>query len=373
VKKIFVDIYLAFNLGDDLFLDVLAKKYPSCKFTVNHIGKNYDKFISQYNNVNRRKYTAFNKIAQRLKIADSITNYDKVAEEHDAMVFIGGSIFREEDYHHSLYQDRMKMVREFKKRDKPIFILGANFGPFKTEEFLNDYKQFFKLCDDVCFRDLYSHRLFKNLPQVRYSPDIVFQMDVNEYKNVSNENKVGFSIIDVRHKDGLSNYYKEYIDSTVRSIELLAGKGYECCLMSFCEQEGDLDLIKTIMSKLSPNIIKKVSMYDYKGNLKEAINLIASFKLFVSARFHANIIGLLLEVGIMPIIYSPKTTNMLKDINLDEILVEMKKLYLQYDENIIDKSFHNKTNLDSISLDAANQFKKLGEFINTKDVYRGIV
>ena len=26
MKKVFVDIYLMFNLGDDLFLDVLAKK-----------------------------------------------------------------------------------------------------------------------------------------------------------------------------------------------------------------------------------------------------------------------------------------------------------------------------------------------------------
>ena len=136
MKKVFVDIYLQFNLGDDLFLDILAKKYPNCQFTVNYLGRNYDQFISQYNNVNRRKYTILNKIGQRLKISDSITNYDKVAEEHDALLFIGGSIFREEEYHNTLYQDRMKMVKEFKKRDKSVFVLGANFGPFETEDFL---------------------------------------------------------------------------------------------------------------------------------------------------------------------------------------------------------------------------------------------
>ena len=37
------------------------------------------------------------------------------------------------------------MVKEFKKRGKSVFVLGANFGPFETEEFLNDYKEFFKL------------------------------------------------------------------------------------------------------------------------------------------------------------------------------------------------------------------------------------
>lgn len=368
MKKVFVDIYLMFNLGDDLFLDILAKKYPNCRFTVNYLAGNYDQFISEYKNVNRRKYTIFNKIGQRLKISDSITNYDKVADEQDALLFIGGSIFREENYHYSLYQDRMKMVKAFKNRDKPVFILGANFGPFETAEFLNDYKEFFKLCDDVCFRELYSYELFKDLSQIRYAPDIVFQMNVDEYKTVSSKNKIGFSIIDVRHKKGLSKYYDDYIITTVKSIELLVSKGYECCLMSFCEQEGDLEVINTIKSYLSTEILKNVSIYDYKGNLKEAMNLIASFNLFIAARFHANIIALLLRIGVMPIIYSQKTTNMLIDINLGDIQINMEELHLQYDENTINRSLNNKVNLESISNEAENQFKKLSEFLESKTV-----
>lgn len=368
MKKVFVEIYLQFNLGDDLFLDVLAKKYPNCQFTVNYLGRNYDQFISQYNNVNKRKYTILNKIGQRLKISDTITNYDKVAEEHDALLFIGGSIFREEEFHHALYQDRMKMVSEFKKRDKPLFILGANFGPYQTDAFLSEYKELFKLCDDVCFRDKYSYDLFKHLPPVRYAPDIVFQMNVDEYRNKSLGNKIGFSIIDVRHKQGLANYYDDYISSTVKSIEFLVGRGYECCLMSFCEQEGDLQTINTIKSYLSPEILKKVSIYYYKGNLKEAMNLIASFNLFIAARFHANIIALLLNIGVMPIIYSQKTANMLKDIDLDDILVNMEELHLQYDINIINKSFNNKVNLESVSNKAKDQFGKLSEFLELKTV-----
>lgn len=364
MKRVFVDVYLMFNLGDDLFLDILATKYPHCKFTVNYLGKDYDQFISRYHNVSRRKYTFLNKIGQHLKISDSITNYDKVAEEQDALLFIGGSIFREEGYHNSLYQDRMKMVQEFKKRDKPVFIIGANFGPYKTEEFFNDYKRFFSLCDDVCFRDVFSYELFKELSQVRYAPDIVFQMNVDEYKTVPNKKRVGFSIIDVRHKHGLSSYYNDYMKSTIKTIELLVSRGYQCCLMSFCEQEGDLKVIDTIKLCLSPETLKNVIIYDYNGNLKEAINQIASFKFFIAARFHANILALLLGTGIMPVIYSEKTTNMLKDINLDCILINMEELHLQYDENIINKSFYNKANLEHISNNAKNQFEKLNEFLD---------
>lgn len=370
MKKVFVDIYLQFNLGDDLFLDILAKKFPNSEFTLNYLGDNYDEFISEYHNVKRRKYSLINKISQRLKISDSITNYDKVADEHDALLFIGGSIFREEDYHQTLYQDRMKMVKEFKKLERSVFVLGANFGPYKSVDFFEDYKEFFKLCDDVCFRDYYSYNLFQSLPQVRYAPDIVFQMDINDYKNNMDKKRIGFSIIDVRHKQGLSKFHNYYISCTVKVIELFVSKGYECCLMSFCEQEGDLRVINEIKSNISFETLKNVIVYEYKGNLEEAINLIVSFNLFIAARFHANVLALLLGIGVMPIIYSKKTANMLKDIDLTDILVNMDELNLQFEENTIMRSFNNKTNLGVISHDAKNQFTRLNKFLNQNNIRR---
>lgn len=364
MKKIFVDIYLAFNLGDDLFLDILATKYPDCNFTVNYVGSEYDEFISKYKNINRRKYTLLNKIGQRLGLTDSLTNYDEVAEKHDALIFLGGSIFREEGYHKTLYKDRLKIITEFKKRKKSVLILGANFGPYETKKFLNDYLEMFKLCDDVCFRDLDSYKLFSNLPQVRHAPDIVFQMSVEEYMT-SDEKRdvVGFSIIDVRHKQGLSPYYDEYLDSTVLAINSVVKKGYDCCLMSFCETEGDLEMINRIKSYLSPKILKKVSIYNYQGNIEEALSIISSFKLFIAARFHANILALLLDIGLVPVIYSNKTSNMLKDLNHCNILITMKELHLQYDENTINKGLDNKAKLEHLSEYSTDQFKRLNELL----------
>lgn len=363
MKRVFVDIYLAYNLGDDLFLDILAKRYPNTNFTVNYIGTSYDRFLLQYDNVNRRKYTIFNKIGQRLKISDYLTNYEKIAEEHEALVFIGGSIFREESYHKSLYKDRMDMLRAFKRRDKPAFIIGANFGPYRSKEFFDDYRKFFQLCDDICFRDRYSFQLFKDLPQVRYAPDIVFQMNMSEY-SLSNNRRVGFSIIDVRHKYGLAKFYNDYVYSTVKTIQKLVNSGYECYLMSFCEQEGDLNTINTLVSNLAPETVKKTFVYNYKGNLKEAISLMATFRLIIAARFHANIVSLLLGIGTMPIIYSDKTSNLLKDINCDDILINMNQLSLQYDGQILSKSVNNKADLKSVSAEAANQFVMLNQFLN---------
>ena len=55
-----------FNLGDDLFLDILLEKYPNSMFTVNYLGKNYDQFISKYSNAKRRKYTFLIKLDKSL-------------------------------------------------------------------------------------------------------------------------------------------------------------------------------------------------------------------------------------------------------------------------------------------------------------------
>lgn len=362
MKKIFVDIYLSFNLGDDLFLDLLSKKYPNSEITVNYVGKNYDEFISRYPNIKRRKYTVLNKVLQHLKIKDYLTDYENISSEYDALVFIGGSIFREEDYHQSLYKERMRIVKEFNKKNKPVFVIGSNFGPYNTEKFLNEYKEFYKLCNDVCFRDLYSYNLFKDLKNVRYATDIVFQMDMSKYKDNVKKNIIGYSIIDVRHKNGLAKYYEEYVDSTVKSIELIVSRGYDCLLMSFCEDEGDLKTIEVIKSRLSKDSLKKVQVYDYKGNIEEAISTIAQLKLFVAARFHANILGLLCDVGILPVIYSSKTLNMLKDINLDKVLVNMEHLEKLYDISLIEESMSNKVNLDDISLNSKIQFEELDKF-----------
>lgn len=362
-KKLFVDIYLAKNIGDDLFLDILAKKFPNANFTVNYVGNEYDNFLKSYQNVQRRTYTLVDKILQRLKLKNTLTNYKDISENYDALIFIGGSIFREESYHNELYADRLRLVEQFKKKNKPIYVIGSNFGPYYSDDFYEDYRNFYKMCTDVCFRDQYSYNLFSDLENVRLAPDVVFQLDINEFQSKDKNQIIGFSIIDVNHKPGLSKYEEQYINSTIQTMKKIIDEGYICQLMSFCTKEGDMRMIEKIMNRIDCDYKDKIKIYEYRGNIEEALSIIATFRMFVAARFHANILSQLFGIGVLPVIYSSKTSNLLDDLNLNKIKITMDDLHLQYDDDILMESFFNYTDVEQLKLASKNQFMCLSRFI----------
>lgn len=356
--RVFLDIYLALNLGDDLFLDIILKRYPNVIFIVNYTGKIYKDFFKKYQNVEKRKYTIFHKILRRLKIYNHLENYDEIANECKCAVFLGGSIFRDEPYHNTLYLERTRILNSFLKKNKKIFVIGSNFGPVINNSFYLDYYKFFKNCEDVCFRDNYSFEKFSILSNIRKANDIVFTLDVERFKNIDRAKVIGYSVIDFNHKFGLKKYNNIYIENMIKSIKVMINKGYKCEILSFCEAEGDLLIAERIRKGLSFEEKKYLSIYNYLGNIDEIIKKIASYEYFIAGRFHANVLGLLLGVKVCPIIYNQKTLNLLNDLNYNGKVITVDKLYeLSRMEFINELETYELTN-DKI-IDAENQFLKL--------------
>ena len=364
MKRVFLEMYLEHNLGDDLFLYIIAKRYPNCKFTIDYYDPDYKKFIGKFKNIETR-VTLKNRILRKLKIRDYINNIDHIVSRNDALVFLSGSYFMEQSHGKSVLDMRNKLIDAFKLKGKPVYILGTNFGPYKSQNFYDNYKELFKKCDDICFRDEYSYNLFKQLENVRKSTDIVLGLDVDSYKKIKKKKQkiVGFSIIDMENKIGMSQYGEDYINSTIRSIKMFVEKGYKCILMSFCEKENDLKVINKIINSLANPVKNKVHIYEYRYNLEEAINLISTFEIFIAARFHANILGLLLDITTIPIIYSKKTMNVLIDLGLKDIAIEMKDLKKIYDATYIMERIGSGNRIDEKFRKKNNQFDKLDEII----------
>lgn len=319
--RIYVDVYLAKNLGDDLFVHVLANAFPNVEFILNYYGNEYDDFLKEYCNVKKSSYSAGFKILNRLKIYDYINDQKRISKEYDALIFLGGSIFREETYWKELYLQREKLVNAFVEKKKPIFILGANFGPYHTEQFYESYKKMFEKCRDVCFREDYSYQLFKDCNSVRCEKDIIFQLPVSILKE--KKDKIVYSIIDPKHKVGLEKYVDKYIQFIQNTIIDNQKNGYESELISFCKAEGDLEICERIKDSLSQKGIN-IEVYNYDGNINEVIEKIQESKLIVASRFHANILGIITKTPILPVVYSAKTENVLKDMNFDGKIIKIK-------------------------------------------------
>ena len=61
-----------------------------------------------------------------------------------------------------------------KSSQYPFFVLGANFGPYHTEEYRSAMDKVYTKLKDICFRDTYSKNLFADNDHVRQAPDILF-------------------------------------------------------------------------------------------------------------------------------------------------------------------------------------------------------
>lgn len=315
--KIKLKAYTNGNLGDDLFINMIAQRYPKCSFYI----------------LNTCNFTYRNKIASNVKITEgflakvlsrltTILSFNKISYDYilqrkfDLIVIIGGSMFIEGDYNNF----EKKTIR----KNKRYYILGCNFGPYKTQKYLESHKMLFCKAEDICFREIYSKQLFPDLPNVRYAPDIIFGLDKRNII-LKNSKKVIFSIIDCSQK-GDSNMKNIYINKIIELTIFFINKGYDILYMSFCKNEGDEYAIEEIINIMGSHITSKIEKYYYTGNIAEALNVMGDSQIIIGSRFHSNILGMLLGKTVIPIAYSLKMINVLKDMNFRGKFLDLNKL-----------------------------------------------
>lgn len=349
MKKVYLKGYLYFNLGDDLFFHIITKRYENVRFMSltrfnYNIGKNI-KFV------NYNKIKIIDKIIKLFSFKKS--NFESsLIKNNDMVVLIGGSMFIENhsNYSNGLFSD-----------NKDYYILGSNFGPYKTNSFYKQYANIFSKAKDVCFRDKYSYNLFKNIPNIRMASDIAFSLDLSDI-NIVSEHKVIISIVDVSKKFG-NDIKEKYIEKIVDMIKLFKQKNYSVTLMSFCKYEGDENAIKEIIS----NSNEKVDTYFYNGNIKQALEILGRCEIIVGTRFHANILGLIMNKTIIPIAYSDKTINVLNDIGFKGKIFDIRDMESFDVSNITDNDLSYKLDVSLQVKDSEKHFQELDKILKEND------
>lgn len=353
MKAVFAEGYWVCNLGDDLFLKILCNRYKDVSFKILANRKMYSNIAKNLEVKDNSKflYKLFNKLTNK-KLQNNIKL--SIIKNLDYVVYIGGSIFMQKDKYKQILTDR------YLKHNKKYFILGSNFGPYKD----NEYKEFckdkiFNKAEDVCFRESYSHELFKELDNIRHCADIVFSLDTSNI-NKENKKRVVFSIIDCNAKE-CGKYKEQYIQKIIELTEEFTKKEYEIIYMSFCKQEQDENGINEILQRLPSKC--KVQTYNYNGNIQEALEVIASAQIIVGTRFHANIVGLLLNKKIIPIAYNNKTQNTLRDINYMGDIIDIRNIESVNINEIIEKNINYEFNVENVKKEAEGHFEKLDQYL----------
>ena len=364
-KKVLLLGYVRKNVGDDLFISMLLNRYKKIKFILI-----VDKISFCDPFLNYKNLEIYETSENILK--DDLSNIS-------ACIYVGGSIFIENENSISYRKTFNKFIRKCKKLDIPFFYLSSNFGPYKTNEFYNLCRSAFKNIKGITFRDKNSYEKFKNIASVRYVPDLVFSLSLKKGKKI--KNSIGISLIDLglpARGEDLNSLELKYLAMLKNNIEKFINMGKEIYLYSFCEREGDLRFIKKLLGEINEYYLKKIKIVEYNGendNLYKFIRMYSRMEKVICTRFHSLVMSLVFKQEIAVVSYSNKLDNLLEDINYDFNIVKIDqnidKIIIKMDSfKKIDKKILKNYRKNSVGhfkmIDDSLKFRKLNNKVGIK-------
>ena len=325
-KKCLVIGYMNNNFGDDLFFKILFDRYKNVDFYMyppSHLLAEYQEKYAFNSNV-----IFYEDEEEYIKLLEDTHNDDKKDEDIEVNIFplvcerarnvdfyvnIGGSIFIQHDNWKE--DDRFKLKEIM--ANKPSFIIGCNFGP-GDDEYYEYYKNWFKGFNDICFRDKESYQKFKDLDNARLADDVVLiYTQKHRFHPIGYDKTIGISVLDPTTTKKLKDYSNNYYNFIVSTIKYYISIGFKIKIYVFCEKEGDLRAAQNVVNKLSKEELKKVSIIEYKKKINKFIRKWKKSKYIIGTRFHSNILAIVHGQSFLPIVYSDKTYNYLKNIDED--------------------------------------------------------
>lgn len=321
MKKAFLYAYDRQNLGDDLFVHTITKRYPHVKFYMWSEPKNCETFRCLPNLKILQKDSMMERFLSRIRPSFASRYRNWFENRCQAVVYIGGSIFME-------YENWAQILSwwEYTAENRPFYVMGANFGPYHTEAYREKIAGIYAKMKDVCFRDQYSYDLFRDVQTVRWAPDILFSYPMPQV--TVKEKQIFVSVINCAARDeshGLTAYDKNYVQNMANLLTKYRQEGNRLVLSSFCACEGDEEGIRKILMAMDAENTADIQILNYDGTNAEALTTaIAQSKLVIATRFHGTILALAAGRPVLPVIYSDKTLHVLEDLGFEGPMIDIR-------------------------------------------------
>ncbi len=344
--------YTRVNFGDDLFFKILVERYPDIDF--------YMLAEADYSPIIRCKNFHTIRRNRINKIFASHIPYQFYFHRFDAVICIGGSIFMEvgTSGRNRFTRFLLKYKRTFP--GVPIYIIGSNYGPERTSAFRESVRGVFSFVESVSLRDNFSYNIFKENPRVICAPDVIFQLAVGK-RVEQRHDVVGFSLIDLPSRVLLREHTEQYEEFILYHIGKALAEGKRVRLLSFCTYEGDKLACERIVAKLDNGVQERVEVVAYEGDIDAFLESLREVNLLYASRFHAAVLGVAMQIPTIPVVYSDKTLNVLRDLEYQGDIVDIraigditKKLTTQIMERSV---------IEGLNSSAKNHFRAIDELV----------
>ena len=324
------------------------------------------------------KVKCLNMVGYSLLNDDKRKSLHKIMEADSIFVKGGGMIHSYgaiTDFYSVYYQLYLIMLAI--RYHKPVYILPNSIGPLKSKLVRKLVVNILKKCKLVTLRENISYQLIHEDLRIHSycSPDIGFYLCPSE-KNwmdylrnkgipVGNKKCVAITMRPYRFSGYAHAHllYEKYKSSVVNLVTYLAYNAYHITFFAHTlgpsAHEDDRIALREVMDVLPMEVKSSVSyIEDFSLDCKDVEKIYSYYDFIVGTRFHSVIFSLNVGVPSIAIAYGGnKSQGIMKDLGIDEFVVDMDKLA----ENSLVELFKK---LEKQQCDYRNKLSKLKEKMN---------
>lgn len=336
-QKICIRAFIKGNLGDDLFVYTLCNKFKDQSFVIcgekeyKHCFDDIENLeyistdsslIKTYTRIRKLPMRILNKLTRTMRFRE-FEYWNKVARECEKNVLISGSFFIElaEKFQENKY---LKAEKNYFKLGP--YVMGCNFGPYRTNEYKAFFDKTFESAKSITFRDEYSYNLFKK-ENMSYAPDILFGFESDKIVKPDIDNYIVISLLQLYKDAPVKTYTDEkrkavgkiqniYEDKIIELSSKLIESGKNVVLLGFCNYQLDYVINQHIMDGIKKlgGDVSKIKVVNYPlVSAYEAVGYLKYSDYIVTTRYHGMILGGLFNKKVFAISYSDKIDNVIKD------------------------------------------------------------